>query len=378
MIQGLAIDDFLDEWGPEKIVLVTDPQTGLKGIVVIDNTARGVGKGGIRLSFDITVRETFELARNVTWKAALAEVPFGGAKSGIKADSHIPHKEKIALLRVFSRRLKNLVPSEYVPGPDMGITDIEMAAFADENGSLHSCTGKPPELHGLPEKLGASGYGTVEAADVAIRFADIGLKSVMGATVAIEGFGNVGTAAAKSLSMKGAKVVAVSDTKGCIYNENGLDVMELLRVKRETNAVINYKEGDVLKKEELFGLPVEVLIPGARPDAIDDSNKNMVQAKLIVEGANIPTTNEIRREFHNKGILVMPDIIASAGGLISSYVEYINGTEEQMFTMIREKIRRNTLLIIKESWNRKEAPVDVALSIAMDRVRKAMEYRGRK
>ncbi|MBD3155330.1 MAG: Glu/Leu/Phe/Val dehydrogenase [Candidatus Aenigmarchaeota archaeon] len=355
-----------DEWGPEKILSVYDPKTGMKGFTVIDNTTRGPGKGGIRMVRDVTVGEVFKLARAMTWKNAMADLPFGGAKSGIIWDGKT---DKETLIRAFARAIKPVVPNEYVAGPDMNTTEKEMAAFADENGNMKSATGKPSDMGGLPHELGSTGFGVTESTDVAVEHLGWDMD---GLTVAIEGFGNVGTFTMKFLSEKGAKIVAVSDSKGTIYNKQGLDYEKLMEVKSETGTVKNYKDGEVLKPEDLFGLPVDILIPGARPNVITDENKENVKAQVIVEAANIPIPIPVENWFHEKGVIIVPDFVANAGGVISSYVEYIDGNEEKMFKTVREKVRYNTELVLKRSKEENETPRESALAIAKKRVKESM------
>jgi len=348
-----------------------DHRTQTKGILVIDNTARGPGKGGIRIQPDVTIEEVFHLARAMTWKNAIAEIPFGGAKAGIVGN---PEKNKIDMVRAFADRIRSLVPREYIAGPDMNTGAPEMAAFASEIGDMRACTGKPKEIGGIPHELGSTGYGVAEATEVACKHAGIQLE---GATVAIEGFGNVGTFTMKFLSEKGAKVVAVSDSQGCIYNEKGLDYGKLLNTKWRQKSVVKYKDGRVLPKEKLFGLDVDILIPGARPNAIHEGNMKSIKARMIVEAANIPIQPEVESKLHSRGILIVPDIVANAGGVISSYVEFIGGTDEDMFKLVREKIRRNVDLVLINARRDSLTPREAALALAKERVRKAMEYRGR-
>ncbi|NIU38813.1 Glu/Leu/Phe/Val dehydrogenase, partial [Candidatus Bathyarchaeota archaeon] len=233
------MEKFTDEWGPEKILHVYDPKVGMKGILVIDNTTLGPGKGGIRMLPTITTEEVFRLARTMTWKCALAELPFGGAKSGIIADPKQMSKEKkMEIIRAFSRALKPVCPKLYVAAPDINTGEEEMAVFAQENGSMKACTGKPAHMCvkpgvkcGIPHEYGSTGFGVVQATLMAANY--LGLD-VEGATAAIEGFGNVGSYVTKYLTQIGVKVVAVSDSKGCIYNPEGLDYEKLYKVKRET------------------------------------------------------------------------------------------------------------------------------------------------
>ncbi|TAL47551.1 Glu/Leu/Phe/Val dehydrogenase [archaeon] len=357
-----------DEFGPEYVIEVYDPETKLKGILVIDSTARGPGKGGIRMTPTVNAEEVFRLARAMTWKTALADLPFGGAKSGIIADpKKISREQKEALVRAFSRALKIVCPSKYVAAPDMNTAEEEMKWFAEENGSMQSCTGKPADMGGIPHELGSTGFGVAHSAVVAMEHAGM---DVNGASVAIEGYGNVGVFAAKFLSEFGAKIVAVSDSKGVIYDENGLDVEKLMQVKQQTKSVINYKPGNVLRGEEIFELSVDVLIPAAQPDVINERNVDKVKAKIIVEGANIPMSVEIEEKLHDKEILVVPDFVANAGGVISSYIEYIGGTPEEMFKMVEEKIKKNTKIVLDRARSDDVSPRDAAMKIAKERISK--------
>ncbi|VVB67964.1 Glutamate dehydrogenase 2 [Candidatus Norongarragalina meridionalis] len=355
-----------DEWGPEKILKVYDQKTGIWGVTVVDNTALGPGKGGVRMVPDITVDEVKRLARAMTWKNALAEIPFGGAKSGICAD---PKKtDKATAMTVFSKGVAPLIPKYYIAGPDMNVTENEMAVMARTLGN-DSCTGKPSEMGGLPHELGSTGWGVAQSTLVALEFK--GIKA-NGATIAIEGFGNVGTFTAKFLSEAGCRIVAVSDSKGTIYNEKGLDVTALIDWKTHGNSVADFKDGQKKSGEALFELPVDVLIPGARPDVINAKNKDKIRARIIAEAANIPIPLDIEAELEAK-TLVLPDIIANAGGVISSYIETIHGTPDQMFKIVKEKITRNTKIVLERAHSDGKGTRKAAVEIAQERVRKAMK-----
>ena len=367
-----------DEFGPEKIIEVYDSKTGMHGFLVIDNTVLGPGKGGIRMTPDFSKEEDFRLARVMTWKCALAELPFGGAKSGIIANSKkITKQEKKAIIQAFSRALKPVCPSQYIAAPDMYTAEKEMKWFAEANGSMKACTGKPKELGGIPHELGSTGFGVFHSTLVAAEYLGLDIKN---STVAIQGFGNVGIFAAKFLSEVGAKIVSVSDSRGCLNVPEGINVEKLIKIKKETGSVINYSEkavksrdmhpGQTYKCGAIFELPVDILIPAAIADVITKDNVDKIDAKIIVEGANIPTTPQIEKILHQKGVLVVPDFVANAGGVISSYVEYIGGTPEEMFKLIEEKIKRNTKLVLEKAKNEKINPRDAAMEIAKERVRK--------
>jgi glutamate dehydrogenase (NAD(P)+) len=307
----------------------------------------------------------------MTWKNALAGIPFGGAKSGIRAPGNAPNKAE--LVRAFAEKIACFVPSLYVPGPDMNIGENEMAIIANTIGTPKASTGKPASMGGLPHELGSTGYGVALSTEVALEHSRI---PVSGATLAIEGFGNVGTFTAKFLTEKGAKVIAVSDSKGTVYLESGLDYNTLMRVKKEKGTVTAYPGAKVLPASDLFGIKCDVLVPGARPDVIHAGNMNSIKSKIIVEAANIPMTPDIELQLSRKGILIIPDFVANAGGVISSYVEFTGGSEKEMFSLVKDRINTNTRLVLDKAkdGNLRKA----ALEIARERVLAAMEKRGSK
>lgn len=359
-----------DEFGPEKIIEVYDTKTKMHGFLVIDNTARGPGKGGIRMTPTVSAEEVYRLARIMTWKTAMADLPFGGAKSGIVAPK-MGEEEKEAVVKSFAKAIKSVCPSLYVAAPDVSTGEKEMRWFAEANGSMKSCTGKPKDMGGIPHELGSTGWGTYHSTLVALKFAGIDVKK---ARIAIEGFGNVGMFSAKFLSeISRAKVVAVSDSKGTIYNENGLIFSKLKEVKEKTGTVINYSRGKVLKNEQLFELPVDVIIPAALPDSINEKNYNKLKTKIIVEGGNIAMSLDIEERLYKKGVMIVPDFVANAGGVISSYVEYVGGNEKEVFPLIEDKIKRNTQMTLDRAERENTSPRKAAERIAEDRVRKAMK-----
>ncbi|MBT3690722.1 Glu/Leu/Phe/Val dehydrogenase [Candidatus Woesearchaeota archaeon] len=353
-----------DKFGPEKIIQVYDPETGMRGITVIHNTNLGPGKGGIRMTPSVDVEEVYKLAETMTWKNALAGIPFGGAKSGIIAnDKALTQEQKDSIVAAFGKAIKNIAPSEYIAGPDMNMAEHEMKVLVEANGENNSATGKPKDMGGLPHELGSTGFGVYHALLTALEFTD--LKNP---TVAIEGFGNVGTFVMEFLEKKGIKVVAVSDSKGTIFNEEGLDYKELMKVKEESGSVINYGDGKKLDSKEIVSLDVDILVPAAIPDLINENNKNSIKAKLIVCGSNIAMSEEIEEEFHEKEILIIPDFVANAGGVISSYIETINGTSEEMFMLVEKNITENTNEVLEKSKENKISPRKAAMEIAVKRV----------
>ena len=357
-----------DAFGPEKIVQVYNPKVGMRGVLVIDNSALGPGKGGIRMTPTVSLDEVVRLARAMTWKTAMADLPFGGAKSGIIADpKNMSLEKKKEIIEAFSKALKIVSPDLYVAAPDINTSEREMEWYSKANGSKKSCTGKPKKMGGIPHELGSTGFGVFHAAKIASEYAKIDLEK---ATVAVEGFGNVGFYTAKFLSEAGAKLVAVSDSRGVIYNKTGLNFKKLDQVKKKTGTVTNYKPGNVKPSRDILKIKADILITAAVPDLIKGGDVDDINYKMIVEGSNIPTTYDVEELLYKKGILVVPDFVANAGGVISSYVEYIGGDEKKMFKLVEEKVVNNTRKVLEDALNKVCKPRDSALFIAKDRVLK--------
>jgi glutamate dehydrogenase/leucine dehydrogenase len=356
-----------DEMGPEKVIEVFNPKIGMRGFVVIDNTALGPGKGGIRMTPTVTKNEVARLARAMTWKCALADLPFGGGKSGIVAnDKQITVKKKHEIVKAFAEALSEISPDKYVAAPDMNIAAEEMRVFARINGP-QSATGKPLYMKGLPHELGSTGFGVFHAGAVAAEFMDLQLN---GATVAVEGFGNVGMYAAKFFAEAGARLVGVSDSRGVIYNKDGLQFDKLEKVKNKQGSVTAYKPGKVLTNAEIVSMKADILVTAAVPDLIRIGDIARVRAKLIVEGSNIPTSPEVEEHLFKRDVMIVPDFVANAGGVISSYAEYRGMGKKDMFKLVEKKIRKNTNIVL-EVANKNNCKVrECAMSIARERVLK--------
>jgi glutamate dehydrogenase/leucine dehydrogenase len=339
-----------DELGPEKVVHVYDPETGMRGVVVIDCTALGttVG-GGIRMLPDITTQEIVQLARAMTYKFATLGVPVGGAKSGIWADPTTSGEERRNIMRAFGRAVRPLIPAGLAFGADIG-TEAEDLDFLFEGAEL------PPQGTGLmaekkdgePIENHVTGYGVVVAAEAACAFAGMDMK---GATVAIEGFGKVGGGVARYITEGGAKVVAISTAEGMILNEDGLDVDLLLEQRKKSGdrAIREYEKAKHLDKEKLFSLPVDILIPGARPYVIHEKNVQGVKAKIISSIANIPITDEAEETLFQKGVLIVPDFVSNAGGTVLGIVDFLGGTPQHAFDACKELIGSNTRTILADA-----------------------------
>ncbi len=367
-----------DEFGPEKILEVFDAKTGMHGFTVIDNTALGPAKGGIRMTPNVTVEEVAKLARTMTWKCSLADLPFGGGKSGIVANpKKISSEQKMAVVRSFANAIKPVCPSRYIAAPDINTSEKEMEEFVRANGSFRSATGKPATLCvapgikcGIPHEYGSTGFGVAHSTLVAIEHLKMDIKRT---TIAIEGYGNVGAFAAQYLDAFGAKIIAISDSKGCAYDKEGLNLEKLSIVKKETGSVTNYNPASIIPNEKLFELDVDILIPSAVPDVINKNNVDKLKSKIVVEAANIPTTPKMEDIMHKNGILVVPDFVANAGGVISSYAEYKGENPTRMFQMVEKKIKKNTKMVLENAGKERIKPRDAAMEIAVNRVKKAVD-----
>jgi glutamate dehydrogenase (NAD(P)+) len=359
----------MDEWGPEKVLQVYDPDTGMKGVLVIDNTATGPGKGGIRFAETVTPLEVFRLARTMTWKCAAAGLPFGGAKGGIMADPN--NVDRVAWIKSFAKMIRPYCPSQYIAATDVGTTELDMAVFAHEVGDMRACTGKPAEVGGIPHELGTTGYGVSIAFKVSLDLLK-GSKSIRSNNsishnndrhgkeirVTIQGFGNVGSFTAKFLDelVAGIKIVGVSDVSGFIYNKGGLDIPRLMLDMRgkaklsdlvkDDNKNIPHSRYDILDKDDIFKVDSDVFIPAAMGGVINDKTAPKLLEhgiKIIVEAANIPTTPTADEYLNKNGVWIIPDFLANAGGVIGSFVEYQGRTEKEAFELINYKITRNVI-----------------------------------
>lgn len=381
----VSFDDFglVDEWGPEKVVLVSDARSGMRGVLVIDNTARGMGKGGARMSASVTVGEVARLARVMTWKWAAVDLFFGGAKAGIRCDPHRDDRERV--LRAFVKALANEVPREYVFGLDMGLTERDAAIIQDEVGDRGAAVGAPAELGGVPyDELGVTGFGVAEAAEAAAehRGMEIGRCAV-----AIQGFGAVGVAAARRFVELGATIVAVSTVKGVLHAPSGLDVDALIEAQRSTgdDFVTELAGGAtrLLPPGAELGLEVDILVPAATQDVIGARLAASVAARIVVEGANLPVTPEAQSILSNRGVTVVPDFIANAGGVVAAAFAMdarhspFAQDPAKIFDLVSRKLRENTTEVLDRALRSGRTPHAVARELAATRVRRAMELKGR-
>jgi glutamate dehydrogenase (NAD(P)+) len=304
----------------------------------------------------------------MTLKNAAAGLAHGGAKSAIFGDSSIAQQEKERLVRAFAAAISNL--REYIPGPDMGTNEQAMAWVKDEIGRS---VGLPREIGGIPlDEIGATGFGLAVAAEVAQEYSGVALR---GARVVVQGFGAVGRHAARFLTGKGARLVAASDSKGAVFDPDGLDIGRLEVCKAEGGSLADLTAPKQVKAEDLIGIDCDIWIPAARPDVIRDDNVDRLKAKLVLQGANIPATSGAERRMHERGLLSVPDFIANAGGVIAAAVEYQGGTEKSALDTIAEKIAANTRVVLETARTKGVPPREAAVDLARGRVERAMDLR---
>ena len=374
----------IDEWGPEKVLQVYDPDTGMKGVLVIDNTSTGPGKGGIRFAQSVTPLEIFRLARTMTWKCAAAGLPFGGAKGGIIADPNIV--DRVSWMKSFAKMIRPYCPSQYIAATDVGTTELDMAIFAHEIGDMRACTGKPSELGGIPHELGTTGYGVSVALQTALNILkELKITHLPQRTqtrVVIQGFGNVGSFAARFLDQNGIKVVGVSDVSGFIYSkdEKGLNIPKLMKDMKGKAKLSDLQDYgyDIRDKDEIFEIDLEIFIPAAMGGVINNKTAPKLLGngvKMVVEAANIPTTSDACDYLHKNKIWIVPDFLANAGGVIGSFVEYQGRTEKEAFDLIEYKITKNIKEVLTEAIMREVNPRKIATELSKQIVYRAMLLR---
>lgn len=359
---------FADELGPAKIVHVHEPAIGLKAVLVVDNVAAGPSIGGVRMAPDVSTEECFRLARAMTLKNASAGLAHGGGKAVLYGDPKMPKGDKERLVRGLACALRDV--REYIFGPDMGTDEQCMAWVKDEIGRS---VGLPRELGGIPlDQVGATGWGISHAADVALHYCDFPLA---GARVAIQGFGAVGKHAARFLVEQGAVLVAAADSQGTVHDPGGIDVAQLSALKESGNSVLDFPGGAKFDRDAVIGVECDIWIPAARPDVVHEDNAALLNARLVLQGANIPFTRGAEKLLHERGVLCVPDFIANAGGVICAAMEYQGASQSAAFDAIAEKIRENTAEVLEKVARQGMLPRDAAMELAVTRIKKAMSCR---
>jgi len=357
------------------------------GYRVIHNTARGPGKGGMRFDLRVTLDEVKALAAWMTWKCAVVNIPFGGAKGGVVCDpTTLSVRELERITRRFTAALMDtLGPESDIPAPDVNTNERVMAWIMDTY-SMHQrhpvtavVTGKPVEMGGSMGRREATGRGCMIAIKEAIKHLGLPLR---GTKVAVQGFGNVGSVAGQLLEKEGLTIVAVSDVSGAIYNPNGIYVDDAIKWVSENRYLSGYPNAEAIAAEQLFSLDVDVLLPAAVENAITRKNARDIKAKIICEGANGPTTAGADRILEENGVFVIPDILANAGGVTVSYFEWVQdrmgyfwGEEtviERLNTIMQQSFQAVLSVAQKHSVNLRIA----SYMLAMERVAAVHRLRG--
>jgi len=352
------------------------------------NSALGPYKGGVRYHPETSMSEVMALSMWMTWKCSLLQLPYGGGKGGVRVD---PRRLSVREIEELSRRyfasIARFVGEDLdVPAPDVYTNPQIMAWYIDEyykitgQNILAVVTSKPPILGGINTRIMATGLGVATVAREASKKI---LGGIEGRTVAVQGFGNVGSYAAYFLSSWGARVIAVTDSQGGVYNPRGLDVEALMKIKGEKGSVIYYQDGKRISNEELLTMDADILVPAALENVITEENAPKIRAKVIVEGANGPTTPEADEILFKRGIFIAPDILANAGGVTASWIEWVNNriggwlTEEEAKKKLEDKMSEafNTFY----SYLSRRSDIDprtAAQALAVERVYNAMKLRG--
>ncbi|MDI6863032.1 MAG: Glu/Leu/Phe/Val dehydrogenase [Pseudothermotoga sp.] len=353
------------------------------------STALGPAKGGIRYHPNVTLDEVQTLAFWMTWKCSLLNLPYGGGKGGVKVDpSKLSKGELERLSRRFFFEISQFVgPHKDIPAPDVNTNPQVMAWYLDTYSmhvgytALGVVTGKPVELGGSVGRNEATGRGVAVVAAEACKLLG---KDVSKAKVAVQGFGNVGSFSAKILQEEfGAKIVAVSDVSAAYYDPNGIDISDLMAYRDSNKGLIDgYPKAQKIKHEELFELDVDILVPAALENAITEENADKIKAKLIVEGANGPVTPEADKILYSKGVTIIPDILANAGGVTVSYFEWVQDLQSFFWDLddVRNKLAKMMKAAFAEVAKTKEKyNTDfrtAAYIVAIERVAKAVKLRG--
>jgi glutamate dehydrogenase (NAD(P)+) len=357
------------------------------GFRVQHNIARGPAKGGLRFHPAMTLDDARALAMYMTWKSAVVDLPFGGAKGGVICDPKaLSESELERLTRRFTTEISLIVgPDRDIPAPDLG-TSPQVMAWIMDTLSMHagysvpaSVTGKPIAIGGSEGRFTAPGRGLAIVTVEAMR--DRGLDPV-GATVAVQGFGKVGSVSARLLGAAGMKVVAVSDSSGGLYRDDGLDLVALRALKEEGGRLIDYGGADRISNAELLLLDVDVLVPAALEAQITADNASRVQARVVAEGANAPMSPEADAILNQRQALILPDILVNAGGVVVSYFEWVQDLQAYFWATgevnarLKEVMMRSYQNVRSRAEHRRVPLRDAAYEIAIEKVAEATRVRG--
>jgi glutamate dehydrogenase (NAD(P)+) len=369
-------------------VTMDDGQVNVyEGYRVTHNIARGPSKGGIRYHPAVTLDEVKALAMWMTWKCALMGIPFGGAKGGVVCDPKaLSRAELQGLTRRFTSEIINEIgPEKDIPAPDVG-TDASVMAWIFDTYSMnkgHSVlgvvTGKPLTIGGSLGREEATARGALFCIQEAVRKQS---RSIEGLTVAVQGFGNVGSYLARFLAERGAKVVAISDSRIALHNPNGIDISAALAQKHETGLLAGLRGAEEITNDELLLLDVDVLAPCALEQVITAENADRVRAQIVCEGANGPVTPAADEILEEKGVLILPDVLANAGGVVVSYFEWVQGLQEYFWKEAEVNAKLNDIVVraFNETWSTRQSKGTsmrvAAYGLAVQRVAEATTTRG--
>lgn len=363
-----TVATFVDDLGPAKIICIQEPSIQLQGILVIDNVAAGPSIGGLRMAEDVSMAECVRLARAMTLKNAAAGLAHGGGKSVLFGNPKMAREQKETLIRGFAYALRG--EFDYIFGPDMGTNEECMAWIKDEIGRA---VGLPSEIGGIPlDIIGATGWGLYHAIDVALEHTNCLLKD---ARIVIQGFGAVGKHAARFLTEHGGILVGICDSRGSLYNPEGLDVQALIDIKRQEKSVIDCPLGVTGDVDAVIDMECDIWIPAARPDVLHKDNIHRLSTKLVAQGANIALTADAEKYLHEHGVQVIPDFIANAGGVICAAMEYHGASQTASMQAIEEKIRRNTSEVLELAKSNDLLPREAAVQLSRSRLKKAMHHK---
>jgi glutamate dehydrogenase (NAD(P)+) len=380
---------------PARQVIVSLPVTMDDGTIkvfegyrVIHSTILGPSKGGIRFDTHVNLDEVKALAAWMTWKCAVVDIPYGGAKGGVACDPREMSAGEIErLMRAYTQAMADVFgPDQDIPAPDMGTGPREMAWLMDQYSRIRGMTtptvvtGKPIVLGGSLGRTEATGRGVMVSAMAAMEKLKINPYK---ATCVVQGFGNVGSWAARLLSERGLLVQAVSDLSGAYFNEKGIDIEAVSKYREKNKGSLEGFGGtEKITNEDLLTLPVDLLVPAATEDVIKSSNAASIKARLIVEGANGPTSSKADKIINEKGIMVVPDILANAGGVTVSYFEWVQNRLGYKWTADRvnrrsDRIMKDAFVNVYKTSKEYNVPMRIAAyMVAIDKVSKTYKYRG--
>jgi glutamate dehydrogenase/leucine dehydrogenase len=379
---------------PERMLTVTVPVRmddgtirRFEGYRVQHSSCRGPAKGGIRFHPQVTLDEVKALATWMTWKCAVVNIPFGGAKGGITCDpKHMSQGELERMTRRYTSAILPLIgPDQDIPAPDVYTNSQTMAWIMDTYSMTKGysipgvVTGKPISLGGSLGRNEATGRGVFYTIQCACEHLNIPLK---GATVAVQGFGNAGSITAQLLYEAGAKIIAVSDSTGCVFNRNGLDIPELINMKAMCGHVDGFPESEPIHPQDLIALDCDILVPAALENMVHADNARGVRARIVAEAANGPLTPEADRILESKGAFVIPDILCNAGGVTVSYFEWVQD-EQHLFWEAQdvynrlERVMKSAFRDVLKIHLDKKVPMRIAANIlGIGRVAEAVQIRG--